>query len=399
MVRSIVVACITLASLVVLAAHADACSCMQIGPGCQAFWKTDAVFDATVESIGSATRPDSGPGDRPVAISEKVVKLTVRESWKGVAAGPLEVVTAESDASCGYNFKPGRRYLVFAWKRPVDGRWSVSLCSATHEFDGSGDDARFLASLARPPAGGRVFGSVKSFERNFDTEHSTTQRDVESAVRLIGGGQERRVTSTNGKFEFAGLEAQRYRLELLLPDGYTTSAAGRDVEIPNPRACAQEDYALSPSARITGHLLTVDGRPAAGVQVEATDPAARSHPLYGLPVLGARTNADGDFEIAGVPPGRYIVGINLKDLPSAYNPYGRTLYPSDGGDGQVVTIGTGHAFDLGTWRLPPPLPVVKVGPGDAAGRESGGWLLRGRVGRDGESDRARAWRGWCHCGR
>jgi hypothetical protein len=269
-------------------------------------------------------------------------------------------VTADQGAACGFDFKPGRRYLVFAWKRPLDGRWSVSLCSATREFDGSGDAARFLASLSKPPAGGRIFGSVKAFERHFDTEHSTTERPVEATLRLIGGGQDRRAISTGGQFEFAGLDADRYRLELQLPEGYSTYAPGREVQIPNSRACAQEDYSLGPSSRINGHLLTADGRPAADVQVEATDPDARAHPVYGLPVLAARTDKDGDFEIRDVPPGRYVIGINLKDLPSKLNPYGRTLYPADGGSGDVVTIGTAQAFDLGTWRLPPPLAVVKL---------------------------------------
>ena len=30
--------------------EAAACSCMASGPACQAFWNTDAVFDATVDS-------------------------------------------------------------------------------------------------------------------------------------------------------------------------------------------------------------------------------------------------------------------------------------------------------------------------------------------------------------
>ena len=235
MPRSFILACLTVATLILfLAADAAACSCMQVGPACQAFWKTDAVFDATVDAIEPVTRTDNSMRDRPMAFKEKVVKLSVRESWKGVDPGRLEVVTADQGAACGFDFKPGRRYLVFAWKRPLDGRWSVSLCSATREFDGSGDAARFLASLSKPPAGGRIFGSVKAFERHFDTEHSTTERPVDATVRLIGGGQDRRAISTGGQFEFAGLDVDRYRLELQLPEGYTTYAAGRDYRSPIP---------------------------------------------------------------------------------------------------------------------------------------------------------------------
>src|SRR5687767_3156816 len=100
---------------------AFACSCIQSGPACQAFWKTDAVFDAIVESIVPTTQPPN-PGEVPaLEYPENAVSMTVRQAWKGgISPGALEVVTARFGASCGYEFKPGRRYLVFAHKRPQD---------------------------------------------------------------------------------------------------------------------------------------------------------------------------------------------------------------------------------------------------------------------------------------
>jgi Tissue inhibitor of metalloproteinase len=360
MTRPVLLACLTLASFLLLRATAVACTCLPIGPACQAFWTTDAVFDATVEAVEPVKPVDSTAPKSPQAWGENIVKLSVRQSWKGVGAGPVEVVTADNSAACGYQFKPGRRYLVFASKRPDDGRWSVSLCSGTREFDGTGDSAAFLASLSQPPSGGRIFGSVRAFERRFDPANSAVERPVDAVVRLLSGGSERRAVAANGRFEFAGLEAQRYRLELELPDGFITNAAGRDVEIANPQACAEEDYRLTSAGRIIGHLLTANGRPAAGVRVEVTDPDVRPDPAYGLPIVAATADTAGDFEIIEIPPGRYIVGINLLDLPSNVNQYARTLYPSVGTVGDVVSVGTGGATDLGTWRLPPPLGVVKV---------------------------------------
>src|SRR5688572_658434 len=108
---------------------AAACSCMTSGPACQAFWKTDAVFDATVESIETTAGRELDLGDRKVSYPEKRVRMTVQQALKGVTStGPLEVDTANDGAACGYNFKIGHRYLVFAWKRPADGRLVVSSC-------------------------------------------------------------------------------------------------------------------------------------------------------------------------------------------------------------------------------------------------------------------------------
>ena len=341
--------------------EAAACSCMAIGPACQAFWKTDAVFDATVDSKEAAMGPEEDLGDRRRSFPETRVRMTVRQALKGVTAtGPLDVYTADSDGSCGYDFKPGHRYLVFARKRPADGRWVASLCSATQPYDGTGESAAFLASLTEPAKGGRVFGIVTTFERSFDYQYTSRQRRLSTKVRLVGAGREQSTTSTNGSYEFRDLEPGRYQIELDPPEGYASNYTRFPVDLPNERACHEQTFHLAPAGRVTGLVVTADGRPAPNVQIELTTPEARAHPTYGLSTVSARTGNDGSFEIAGVPPGKYILGVNLKDLPSQYNPYARTVYPSDGSGDGIVPIGTTGSYDIGTWKLPPALRVVNV---------------------------------------
>jgi hypothetical protein len=103
MIRSLAIVigmCVVLLAAGTTPAHA--CSCMTSGPACQAFWKTSAVFDATVLSIEPDNR-DLSPNIR-IQISKYIVKLDVRQRWKGVDRGPLEVVTAGTSASCGFDF-------------------------------------------------------------------------------------------------------------------------------------------------------------------------------------------------------------------------------------------------------------------------------------------------------
>jgi Tissue inhibitor of metalloproteinase len=291
--------------LALTAQPARACSCVDIGPACQAFWKTDAVFDATVSAIESigGTRDLGG---RTFPFREKRVHLVVQKGWKGVEAGPLDVVTPGSGASCGYDFKNGGRYLIFAYRNPSDGRLQVSLCSATREYDGTGEAADFLESLAAPARGGRVFGKVTTGMRAFNQEHSYSETATETVVRLFGGGQERATRSTGGRYEFSGLAEGSYRIELQVPEGYTTYSTIRLVEIPNLRACREESFALAPAGRITGRIAGKDNRGLPRVQVEVTDPEIRAHPVYGLPIESSMIDEDVTWK-DGTPAGGVYV--------------------------------------------------------------------------------------------
>lgn len=52
--------------------------------------------------------------------------------------------------------------------------------------------------------------------------------------------------------------------------------------------------------------------------------------------------------------------MNLEDLPSEYNPYSRTVYPSGTSEPEVITLSLGQIVDLGTWQMPAPLEVVRL---------------------------------------
>ena len=212
---------------------AAACSCISSGPACQAYWTTDAVFDGTVARIVPVPRVETIEG-REFVSEDLLLTLRVHRAWKGVQPGDIEVTTSSNGGACGYEFKKGERYLVFAhqWR----GRLNVSICSLTQRFDASARTAEFLASLERPPVGGRVFGTVRTWQRGFDHGRSDQQVDTVATVRLTGGGRELTTRSVGG----------RYEVELETPVGFTTYARTRTVENANRRACGEEAFTLSP---------------------------------------------------------------------------------------------------------------------------------------------------------
>ena len=356
--RAGLTAMIAIVGLLAFARAAAACSCRYPGPACQAFWNTDAVFDATVVQIALIPRTET-IGGRELRIEDKLVTLQVHRSWKGPQPGTLEVTTARDGAACGFNFKQGERYLIFA-HHGSEGRFTVSSCSGTKPFDGTGPSADFLASLDAPPRGGRVFGTVRIGSRVFGRDPGYEESPTETTVRLLGDGPARTTKSAAGQYEFSGLPEGAYRVEIETPQGHTVWSTGRDVRLPNRRACVEENFRFSPHGRIAGRLLSRDGKPLPNVRVDVTAPDVRPHRDYGLQKDSTRTEGDGFFELKNLAPGRYIVGVNLDDLPSEYNPYARVVYPGAAAEPHVIELKLGEVVDLGTWHMPDPLPVVRV---------------------------------------
>lgn len=352
---------LTMAVLFAGAARADACSCGDVGPACQAFWNAYAVFDGTVLGIAPIVT-ESTIGDRTRQITSKVVTLAVHRSWKGIEATPqIEVITAADGAACGFDFKIGLRYLIFASRGGFDHRLTVSICSATRLFEPSGDSEQFLVSLGRPAKGGRVFGSVSRTMLSFgydDGHVGTSSMDAQVLLRGPSGTFE--TTARSGLYEFTGLAHGSYEVEVVEPEGYNTRVAKYTLEIPNERACARRLFWLAPAGRIAGRLVDATGRPMRRRPVEVTRADATPHPRYGLASVSAYTDLDGFFEIRDLPPGSYIVGLNLRGLPSEYNPYPRVVYPGLEVSPHVVALALGQAADIGTWQIPPPLPIVKI---------------------------------------
>jgi hypothetical protein len=341
------------------APSADACTCMSSGPACQAFWTTDVVFDGTVTTIEPTSRQETFSG-RTFPVSEFVVTLQVRQGWKGVEGETVQVTTSGSGASCGFDFKMGGRYLVFASRGGSDSRPRVSLCSFTRAYNGSGEPAAFFVSLGAPETGGRVFGTIQSSTRSFKPPNSSSRSPMDLEVRLTGNGRTLSTTAKAGRYEFSGLAAGNYGLSVLVPDGYFTWMPTRPVEIPNQRACFESDFGLTPSGRISGWVVDKSGRGVSKVDVEVTASDIELDRQDFLEVASTQSDNDGFFELRDLPPGRYIAGINLKDLPSEYRPYARTIFPGGNEPPMPIELALGQNVNLGRWAIPAPLAVVKL---------------------------------------
>jgi hypothetical protein len=83
--------------------------------------------------------------------------LRVSEVWKGPGQRTLEVHTALMGMSCGYPFKEGQEYLVYAYsgKQGLE----VDLCNGTQRLTEAEADLEVLGA-GKKPTGGEVLSDT-----------------------------------------------------------------------------------------------------------------------------------------------------------------------------------------------------------------------------------------------
>lgn len=131
---------------IVLADCAEACKCLRAKTTAQAWAESTAVFSGRVLSLKKIDTHDSYPTK---------VAFEVIEPWKGVTGKQVTVATGQGGGDCGYPFKSGERYLVFAFGK---GDLMVDTCTRTVELTVAKPDVKYLkkkvlSSQATDPSG------------------------------------------------------------------------------------------------------------------------------------------------------------------------------------------------------------------------------------------------------
>ena len=133
---------------------AYACSCAVVGSQKerveQAISDSEAVFSGEVVEVDKSPPPDKEVRFNPDYGDTALVTLQVSDVWMGPEQETLEVSTPVFGASCGYPFKEGQEYLVYAYGGKD---LKVVLCSETKELSRAGADLKLLANSEKPKDG------------------------------------------------------------------------------------------------------------------------------------------------------------------------------------------------------------------------------------------------------
>jgi hypothetical protein len=324
---------------------ASACSCMPGGPPCQAYFETDAVFTGTVTAIAIRKMPIEAIPDQ--LFDRRFVQISIERIGKGVQGAGVEVRTGTGGGDCGFDFKVGQRYVVYA-SRGKDGSLTTGICSRTRALSDAAEDVAFFSALPAGGSGARVSGTITHWENDPASRRTLAYGGVADVQVLVRGsaGVFSAMTDAEGRYAISGVPPGKYETQVLPPSEFSTRHLSGTFEIGDPRACRVEDFSLHFAGRVAGTVLDASGRPVPDTRVEIAPAAALDEPLY-LDYSLSRTDANGQFELGDIPPGSYVVGIGLTSEMDPKTVYRRTLLPP-------IEVGQGNRVEAGVIRLPQP---------------------------------------------
>ena len=276
------------------------------------------------------------------------VRFAVEESFKGVSATEMTLPALEGMCG-GRSFVRGERYLVYARYSDSSGLF-IGVCSPTKKLEEAESDLQFLRSLPAPGTGGRLYGKVAVNVGG--TKHSP----LSGITVVVKGEMRQRIemkTDSNGNFELNGLKPGKYIVNIVLPENYVLRISydkDREVTIFD-RGCTPCLFVVQADGRLIGRLTDSAQRPAlANLTLVSIEQPKRTFWGYSY--------EDGQFEIEGISPGRYILYIEL-NVSDKEEPY---FYPgvSDRSQATIIEIGMAEKLSGYDFQLPPKLQLRTV---------------------------------------
>lgn len=167
-------------SLINAVPNAAACSCIMPESPQQTLQKSAAVFTGRV--TGMTGEVDGPLGFGGSSADPVIVSFDVSRAWKGITENRVEIITAQSSASCGYRFEKGKEYLVYAYES--EGKLSTGLCSRNALLADAAGDLNALGA-------GMIFAhegdgdQPDKHERGYDY---ATQAGIFIVAALVIGG-------------------------------------------------------------------------------------------------------------------------------------------------------------------------------------------------------------------
>ena len=330
--------------LFALTSQAIACSCAGTRKPCEAYGDASAVFVGTV-TFSTTTKVKDGAYE----FTKRLVRLHVDRAIRNVEVSDIDVMTGWGDADCGFGFRLGGQYLVYAYSTEQK-VLATSICTRTRPLSDAKADLEFIEGLSKAAPGGTIFGGVQLRRTSIANDYPWPP--VKGAKILINGPSKQLESKSDaeGKYSVAGLPPGTYKVKIDPPEGFSIYNPEFEVNLLD-RGCREIFFLLEADTQVTGKVLDAQGVGAADVLMELV-PDGRQETAFPSYV---RTDKEGRYVMKLVRPGRYHLGVRIAGSAGAtYVPYPQTYYPGTKEKSQatVITITEGQRIELNELILP-----------------------------------------------
>ena len=321
----------------------SACTCAFTPGTCQQSWKS-----ADLICTGKVTRKVAvGKGffniDELYTIY--AFEFSVTEVFRGFAfeGQTILVETGVGGGDCGYNFKVGTSYLVYASR--YNGELHTDICSPTRPSAGALHIIRELRALQKGGHTADLFGMIATSPLAFTDDQQEIKPLAGKQVRVIGDNKIDRSTTTDGEgiFSFQDLPRGTYRIEVDPPFGMSTwqrnSGEVNNVDVGTRGAAGCPiNFTFSADGRIKGKVIDEDGNGVAGfITTEPVDEKEAEAAKWRGGTMGYTTET-GEFELWLLRPSQYRLVFHPKTN-------GRVDFGVPAVKSEVITIGLGERFE------------------------------------------------------
>lgn len=322
------------------------CSCGGNASYCSALRVTPVVF------LGRVTL-DSGEGR-----GKGAARMVVEEVLHGLKEDPAEVqVETGAGSSCYMRLKLGERYVIYG-EQKAEGLIARHFCSFSFAVAGHEHLLSALRAAERRQSASLV-GSVRLLSKPYG-EQSRPASGV-PIVAVKDGVRLETSTNASGEFRFFNIEPGKYRLSVPSADYFEDSFRypSEDPFVPE-KSCGYQSLSVWPNGRVGGTVRNSEGKPLAGVPVEAFIPDRKGE-MASSPLREEKTDSEGRYLLSGLPPGPVLVAVN-GDKYRDKVPWPPTFYPgaTHRKEATPIQLGSGQVLDGIQLTLAPPRKEVTV---------------------------------------
>jgi hypothetical protein len=291
----------------------------------------DQLRDLVVRMMRARDAFNQARAMHPPPYDVLLTPILVETAFRGVTTPELFMMDRGQPA-----LDPARSYLFYADRPMGPSAPDVISASRPKELEAAEADLQFLHQVGADAGGAIVHGSLM-LEDADDRRRRTPLAGV--VLRISLDGQHYEIsTGSDGTFVVSGVPPGILKIAPVLPDHLTLPPQSLGGKVNG--GCRAINIPATLNGRIRGRVLLDSGEPFRG-SVELL----RHGHTRSLDRSDVFTNDRGEFEFSGVPPGDYLLGINVSRLPSRGAPFRPTYFPGTTDRASAVPVTVGHGTE------------------------------------------------------